>query len=122
MNTIRQERLDLIERAFLFAKEVRVFVRHIPRSLYVFEDIRQVLRSSGSVGANLIEANEALSFKDRVCRLKICRKEAKETVHWLRLLERSTPECVHSQWKVLVGEAGQFVRIFSTIIAGYPQQ
>ena len=51
---------DLEERTFLFAQRVRAFVRTLPRSISNFEDIKQVVRSSGSVGANYIEANESL--------------------------------------------------------------
>ena len=51
------------------------------------EDGRQLIRSSGSVGANYIEANEALSKKDFIMRIKICRKEAKESRYWLGLID-----------------------------------
>jgi len=51
-----------------------------------------IIRASGSVGANYIEANEALSDKDFVYRVKICRKESKESVYWLRLIHETNPE------------------------------
>ena len=51
------------------------------------EDVRQLIRASGSVAANWIEANEALSKKDFLLRVKICRKEAKESRLFLRLIE-----------------------------------
>jgi four helix bundle protein len=70
---------DLEERTFLFAKRVRAFVKLLPRTLGTIEDVRQVIESSGSVGANYIEANEALSKRDFVLRIKIARKEAKES-------------------------------------------
>ena len=76
---------DLEERTFLFAERVRAFVKTLPRTIGNFEDSKQVIRSSGSVGANYIEANEALSAKDRVMRVKIARKESKESRYWLRL-------------------------------------
>ncbi len=70
---------DLEERTFTFASEVRDFVRKLPRTISLVEDVKQVTRSSGSVAANYIEANESLSKKDFVMRIKICRKEAKES-------------------------------------------
>lgn len=66
---------DLEERTFQFAKAVRMFVKKIPRTVANIEDSKQVVRSSGSIGANYIEANEALSKADFAYRIKICRKE-----------------------------------------------
>ena len=80
---------DLEERPFQFAKEVRLFVKTLPQTIANVEDIKQVVRSSGSVGANYIEANEALSKKDFKFRIKICRKEAKESAYWLRLIKET---------------------------------
>lgn len=68
---------DLGERTFLFALNVAKLVNKIPRILSNVEYSKQVIRSSGSVGANYIEANENLGTKDKIYRFKICRKEAK---------------------------------------------
>ena len=81
------KRFDLEERTFQFAKRTRAFVRTLAKTIGNVEDARQGIRSSGSVGANYIEANEALSKKDLLLRIKICRKEAKESRYWLRLIE-----------------------------------
>ena len=70
---------DLQDRTFRFAESVRAFVKDLPRTLSNSEDIRQLVRASGSVAANWIEADEALSEKDFLMHVKICRKEAKET-------------------------------------------
>jgi four helix bundle protein len=70
---------DLEERTFQFAQQVRAFVKLLPRTVCNIEDVKQVVRSSGSVGANYIEANEALGKKDFLMRLRISRKEAKES-------------------------------------------
>ena len=67
---------DLEERTLKFAKRVRAFVKQLKKTIANIEDGRQLVRASGSVGANYIEANEALSKKDFVMRIKICRKEA----------------------------------------------
>jgi hypothetical protein len=63
---------DLEERTLEFAKRVRRFVKKMPKTIANLEDIRQVVRSSGSVGANYIEANDSLSKRDFSLRIKIC--------------------------------------------------
>ena len=78
---------DLEDRTLAFAKRVRAFVKKLPKTISNFEDIKQLVRSSGSVGANYIEANEALSKKDFKMRIKICRKESKESRNWSRLID-----------------------------------
>jgi len=82
---------DLEERTFEFAKRTREFVKKLARTTGNFEDGKQLIRSSGSVGANYIEANESLSKKDFVMRIKISRKEAKETRYWLQLVDIREP-------------------------------
>ena len=72
------------------------------------------MRSSGSVGANYIEANESLSKKDFICRIKICRKEAKESRYWLRLVEVAND--VISEREALVQEAQELMNIFGAIM------
>ena len=80
---------DLEERTFQFAKNVRLFIKSLIKTAGNIEDMKQVIRSSGSIGANYIEANESLSKKDFVYRIKISRKEAKESIYWLRLLKET---------------------------------
>lgn len=67
---------NLEERTFLFAKGIRDLIYKLPYSIANTEDGKQVIRSSGSVAANYIEANEHLSEKDFDYRIKVCRKEA----------------------------------------------
>lgn len=81
---------DLEDRTEKFAKEVREFVGNLPHTLTNTDDMRQLLRSSGSIGANYIEANESLGKKDFLMKIKTSRKEARESAYWLRLLEMST--------------------------------
>jgi four helix bundle protein len=69
---------DLEERTEKFAANCRSFVRKLPKTLTNIEDVKQLVRSSGSVAVNYIEANESLSKKDFFYRIKICRKESKE--------------------------------------------
>ena len=107
---------DLEERTFQFARSVAMYTKQLPYSVSNLEYIRQGINSSGSVGANYIEANEALSKKDFVMRIKICRKEAKETAYWLRLIIETNEE----RWKVegenLLNEALELKKIFSSIL------
>ncbi len=76
---------------------------------------KQLVRSAGSVGANYIEANEALSKKDFLVRIKISRKEAKETRYWLRLLEVTALDVV-KQRDALVEEVTELMKIFGSIV------
>jgi len=107
---------DLEERTLNFAKEVRQFIKTLPKNNINAEDGKQVVRSSGSVGANYIEANEALSKKDFLMRLKICRKEAKESTYWLKLLKETNPLSYKSKIQNLIDESIELVKIFSSII------
>lgn len=68
---------------FSLQKNVRIWVKSLPKTISNIEDVKQLVRASGSVGANYIEANESLSKKDFVFRIKICKKEAKESGYWI---------------------------------------
>ena len=108
---------DLEERTFRFAESVRLFVKQLPRSISNAEDVRQLVRASGSVAANWIEADEALSKKDFLMRVKICRKEAKESRLFLRLLETGLTKTILSTRDQLAAEARELTLIFSSIIS-----
>jgi len=107
---------DLEERTFMFAKEVRLFVKTIDKTIANFEDSKQVVRSSGSVGANYIEANESLSKKDFIYRIKICRKEAKESIFWLWLIHETNNFESKNEPERLIQESFELKKIFSSII------
>jgi len=104
---------DLEERTFEFARNVRAFIRKVVKDIPNIEDCKQVARSSGSVSANYIEANEALSKKDFLMRAKICRKEAKESRLWLRLILSAAIETERAR---LEQEAKELTHIFGAII------
>jgi four helix bundle protein len=110
------KKYDLEERTFLFAQSVRAFVVKLPRGIANQEDIRQLVNASGSVGANYIEANEALSKKDFLMRIKICRKEAKESSSWLRLVNMGNNTAVGNERQALVQEARELTNIFGAIL------
>jgi len=107
---------DLEERTFLFAQRVRRFVKTLPRNITNIEDVKQVTRSSGSVGANYIEANEHLSHKDLMLRLRIARKEVKETRYWLRLPDTENKPDLDTERGALIQESVELLKIFSAII------
>jgi len=104
---------DLEERTFLFARQVCTFVNKLPKTIPNIENGKQLVRSAGSVGANYIEANEALSKKDFNMRIKICRKEIKESRFWLRLSE---PLSDYQKMKEkLINESIELMKIFGAI-------
>jgi four helix bundle protein len=106
---------DLEKRTYLFASEVRTLIRGLKFNVQNNEDGKQVIRSSGSVGANYIESNEHISTKDFQHRIKICRKEAKESAYWLKLLKENNP--INSEdYDELIDEANQLKLIFNSMI------
>jgi four helix bundle protein len=107
---------DLEERTFQFALHVRRLVKRMPRSLGNLEDAKQLVRSSGSVGANYIEANESLGDKDFLFHVKISRKEAKESRYWLRLLDLEGKPDLEPERIALIQETDELMRIFGAII------
>jgi four helix bundle protein len=92
----------------MLAKEMR-------KSVVAIEDIRQVVRASGSVGANYIEANEALGKKDFLLHIKISRKEAKESRFFLKLLDVDESGELANKRTNLVREATELMNIFGAI-------
>lgn len=80
---------DLEERTFQFAKNIRFFTKSLPYTIANQEDSKQVIRSSASIGANYIEANESLSKKDFLYRIRICLKESKGSSSFIRLIIES---------------------------------
>ena len=107
---------DLEERTFQFAKDVRLFVKTLPNTIANIEDGKQLIKASGSVGANYIEANESLGKKDFLMRIRICRKEAKESAYWLRLIQETNNLKNADEALRLMQEANELKKIFSSIL------
>ena len=107
------KRYDLEERTLQFAKDIRSLIKKLPRTIGNIEDGKQLVRSSGSIGANYIEANESLSKEDFLMRIKICRKESKESRYWLNLLD--IPQAIMQEWKRLLNESNELLKIFCSI-------
>ena len=91
-------------------------MKTLPRNISNAEDVRQLVRASGSVAANWIEADEALSKKDFLMRVKICRKEAKESRLFLRLIDAGVAKDAARSRESLEREAYELTLIFSAII------
>ena len=107
---------DLEERTFQFAKDVSLFVKTLPKTTANIEDGRQLIKASGSVGANYREANESLSKKDFIMRIKICRKEAKDSAYWLRLTNETNKLDNADEALRLIQEANELKKLFSSIL------
>ena len=106
---------DLEDRTLKFARNVRGFISKLPKTIANIEDGKQLIRSSGSIGANYIEANEALSKKDFLMRVKISRKEAKESGFWLSLIS-TNDELLEKERKNLLLESSELMMILSAIM------
>jgi len=109
------KKYDLEERTEQFTKNVVQLCKKLSKNTINFELISQVVRASGSVGANYIEANEALSKKDFFHRIKICRKEAKEARYWCRIILSANPE-LGVELDPLVQESTELMNIFGAIV------
>lgn len=109
---------NLDERTYSFALDVRQFLRNTKWVPVSWPDIKQVLRSSGSIAANYIEALEAISPDDYLYRIRISKKEARETGLWLKLISDSNPidHTIHESMNNLILETEELVKIFSSIV------
>lgn len=107
---------NLESRTFSYSQNVRYFIKLLKPADAFKNDVIQLIRSSGSVGANYIEANESLSKKDFVMRLKICRKEAKESSYWLNLIGKQNNIFVEEKRMELIQESRELALIFNAVI------
>ena len=107
---------DLEERTYEFAKRCRNFIKKLQKTTANIEYGKQLIKSSGSQAANYIEANEKLSKKDCLFRMKIARKEAKESALWLKLCEANNNQKLENERRKLLQEAMELRNIFSSII------
>jgi four helix bundle protein len=107
---------DLEERTFQFAKSTSLFIKSLPKTIANVAYSRQVIRSSSSVGANYIEANESLGKNDFTMHPRISRKEAKESILWLRLILETNDAIDNNKCNELIREATELKKIISSII------
>lgn len=104
---------DLEERTFKFAQDVIRYVKALPRTQDNIIIGNQLIRSGSSVGANYIEANESLGKKDFFMRIRISKKEAKESRYWLRLSQPT--EFQLKEKERLVQETNELMKIYGAI-------
>jgi four helix bundle protein len=114
--TEKESKYNLEDRTLQFARKVRVFVSKLAKTISNIEDGKQLIRSSGSVGANYIEANESFSKKDFLLRVKISRKEAKESRYWLQLISTGNNPVLENDRVSLEQEAFELMCILASIV------
>jgi len=112
--TQNPKKYNLAERTLRFAKRIIIYVNELPKTLVSIEIGKQLVKAAGSVGANYIEAEESLSKKDFVMRIKISRKEAKESRYWIELSEPR--ENRFTEKETLLQEATELMKIFGSIV------
>ncbi len=106
---------DLEERTALFGENIIDFVKTLEGNLINNRLISQLIDSSTSIGANYMEADAAESKRDFMHKIGICKKESKETKHWLRLIAKANPNKIN-RCRALWQEAQELTLIFSSII------
>jgi len=110
------KKYDLEERMAVFGEDIIGLAKALPKDIVNLELIKQIVRSGTSVGANYMEADGAESKKDFRHKIAICKKECKETKHWLRMIVKANPgrkdDC-----KILWKEAQELTLIFSSILS-----
>jgi four helix bundle protein len=110
-----QKRADLEERTMRFARDVRSYLQKAPESGSAFEDTMQLMHASAAVGASYIEANEAPGKKEFLLQVRMCLKEAKQSVFWLKMLDTPKKGELASELERLQQEALELFRIFCAI-------
>jgi len=106
---------DIRERTFLFGVRIVKFVRTLPKDVAGVEVARQLLRAGTSVGANVEEADGAESKRDKIHKLSIVRKEAKESRYWLRIVKEAELSA-SAEVDELIAESLEIAKILSSMI------
>src|SRR3989344_1386545 len=115
MTNDRNPKYDLEERTAQFGEAIIDLSKSVRQTFVNKPIINQLIRSATSVGANYMEADVAESKTDFRHKIGICKKEAKETLHWLRMLSRAAPE-KQTECRKLWREAHELLFIFSAIL------
>ena len=110
------KKFDLLERSQEFSISIVRFLKPLRETTVSRPLISQLIRSATSIGANYMEADVAESKRDFYHKISICRKEAKETLHWLILLQEYYPQ-LKDEIRKLYKEAHEFVLIFGSIVS-----
>lgn len=107
-------KFDLEERTAKFGESVILFTKTMPINIYTESLIKQLIKSATSIGANYMEANGCDSKRDFKNKISLCKKEAKETTHWIRMFSITIPNN-KDELRRLWTEAHELVLIFSAI-------
>ncbi len=110
------KKYDLEERTQVFGELIIDFVKTLPKNSITIPLVNQIVRSGTSVGANYMEADGAESKKDFVHKIGICKKESKETLHWLHMIAEAVPETKEKS-DVLYKEIQELTLIFGKILS-----
>jgi len=113
--TQNPKKYDLMERTAKFGEAIIEFAGQLSNNSINRPLVSQIVRSGTSIGANYMEADGASSKKDFQHKIGICRKESKETMHWLRMIAKANPD-QNGKCRELWKEAHEFVLIFSSIL------
>src|SRR3989338_8970942 len=114
-NNQNNKKYDLEDRTLEFGKKIIHLAKDLPKNTINFNLCDQIVRSRSSMGANYREANETETKKDFCFRIRICRKEGKETIYWLNLIEEANPE-LKNKIAPLLQETTELVKIFAAIL------
>ncbi|MBU1110383.1 four helix bundle protein [Patescibacteria group bacterium] len=109
------KKYDLVERTSKFGEFIIDFSRKIPKSTTTISIIEQFVRAGTAIGALYMEADCAESKRDFRHKIALCKKEAKETTYWARMIARACPHLT-GECRVLWKEAHELTLIFSSII------
>jgi four helix bundle protein len=113
--TQNSKQYDLEDRTLEYGKRIIHLCKALPKNVVNFKLIDQVVRSGTSLGANYREANETETKKDFSFRIRICRKESKETIYWLNLIIEANPD-FKERIQPLLQETSELLKIFAAII------
>ena len=110
----RTKVFDLDERTALFGEAIITFAKAVPKNVVTLPLINQLVKSGTSIGANYCEADDAVSKKEFRCKIATCKKEARETKYWLRMMAVAE-ESAKEQARILWSEAKELHLIFAAI-------
>jgi len=109
-----EKKYDLIERTASFGEDMIDFLKSLEKTEITRPLVSQCIRSAISIGANYMEADGAESKKDFIHKISICKKESKETMHWMRMIARAIAK--ENECRIFWKEAQELTLIFSAII------
>ena len=112
-----QKHNSLLDRTVVFANMARTFVSSVPKTIASMGDCRRAVRSSGEIGAAYISADSATDRDEFAQYVRTCQREARQSRHWLRLLDVNLDELSKEIHDDLVQEATELETIFGAIIA-----